>query len=135
MKIGISGTAEGLKKSTFKSESYDSLLERDYMHYLDDNPAVVRWTKKHGLKIPYTFLGFKRDYLPDFLVELKDGSKEIHETKGLPFLLWLSVKVKRQSAERWCQNHGYKYKFITHSFIPFYQLEKLHKIEATDRLS
>lgn len=134
MVFSISGTYRSPKKSQYSSEHYDSILERDYMGYLDSNPSVSRWTKKHGIKIPYTFLGFKRDYLPDFLVILRDGSKEIHETKGLPFLLWLSVKIKRKSAEEWCKNWGYKYKFVTRSQIPFYDPEGLSRLEGSQKL-
>lgn len=134
MMYSISGIYKSPKKSRLATEHYDSILEKDYMTYLDSNPAVASWTKKHGIKIPYTFLGFKRDYLPDFLVVMRDGSKEIHETKGLPFLLWLSVRVKRQSAEEWCKNWGYKYKFITRSRIPFYFSESLSKIEGSQKL-
>lgn len=134
MAYSISGDFASPRKSQLAVEHFDSILERDYMSYLDSNPAVAKWTKKHGIKIPYTFLGFKRDYLPDFLVEMKGGSKEIHETKGLPFLLWLSVKVKRQSAEEWCKNWGYKYKFITRSTIPFYNPEGLSRVEGSQKL-
>lgn len=36
---------------------------------LERDPGVLRWTKKHGLKIPYKIFGFPHKYLPDFLVE------------------------------------------------------------------
>lgn len=134
MTIGEKGQLTGLKRSPYNTENYDSLLERDYMIELEGKPGVKNWTKKHGVKIPYNFIGFRRNYLPDFLVELNDGSKEIHETKGLPFLLWLSVKIKRQTAEIWCKNYGLKYKFITRSTVPFYQPEVIRKYEGIDRL-
>ena len=106
------GTLNNLRKSPYGSESYDSLLERDYMIELEHDAAVLEWTKKHDIAIPYTF-GWVRRYLPDFLVTYKDGSKELHETKGVPLLFWVSTKLKRQSAEAYCEARGWKYKLIT----------------------
>ena len=64
----IRGTLSGLKKNPEGTAAYDSLLERDYMIELEQDPTVKSWTKKHGIKIPYNFLGlFVRNYLPDFL--------------------------------------------------------------------
>src|SRR3972149_1800811 len=101
--ISKKGTLTNLKKSLYGKEDYDSTLEREYMIELERNPSVKTWTKKHGIKITYKLLGFTRHYLPDFLVGYKDGSKEIHETKGLPLLFWLSTKLKGQSAEEFCR--------------------------------
>ena len=114
------GTLTQLKKNPQGSEKYDSSLEREYMVELERDPAVLRWTKKHGLKIPYRVFGFPHKYLPDFLVEYKDGHKEIHETKGLPLLLWFSTKLKREAAEEYFEKLGWKYRMITKGKIAFY---------------
>ncbi|MFH1109798.1 MAG: TnsA endonuclease N-terminal domain-containing protein [Planctomycetota bacterium] len=106
------GTLSNLRRSPLGTETYDSLLERDYMIELEHDPAVREWTKKHSIVIPYTF-GWLRRYLPDFLVTYKDGSKELHETKGVPLLFWISTKLKRQSAEKYCEALGWKYKLVT----------------------
>lgn len=106
------GTLSNLRRSPHGTETYDSLLERDYMIELEHDPAVRQWTKKHGIEIPYTF-GWLRRYMPDFLVTYKDGTKELHETKGLPLLFWISTKLKRQSAEAYCEARGWKYKLVT----------------------
>lgn len=117
----IKGTLSGLKKNSEGSTSYDSLLERDYMIELEQDPAVKSWTNKHGIKIPYSFLGLlKRNYLPDFLVEYNDGNKELHEGKGLPLLFWDSTKAKRAAAQEWCKKHNMKYKVITQGKQIFY---------------
>jgi hypothetical protein len=118
--ISKKGKLTNLKKSPFGEEDYDSALEREYMIELERDPAVVRWTKKHGIKIAYTFLGIRRYYMPDFLVEYRDGTKEIHETKGLPLLLWLSTKLKGQSAQDFCAAQGWRYKQITKGRAAFY---------------
>jgi hypothetical protein len=118
--ISNKGKLTNLKKSSFGEEEYDSALEREYMVELERDAAVVKWTKKHGIKIPYTFLGVRRHYLPDFLVEYRDGTREIHETKGLPLLLWLSTKLKGQSAQAFCATQGWRYKQITKGRAAFY---------------
>jgi len=119
--IAKKGTLTNLRKSPLGKEEYDSSLERQYMVELERDPAVKTWTKKHGIKIPYKFFGLVRNYLPDFLVEYGDGSKEIHETKGLPLLLWLSTKIKGESAEKYCKRMGWKYKLITKGNQAFYR--------------
>src|SRR3989344_9637763 len=118
--IGKKGTLTQLKKTPDGKENYDSALEREYMVELERDPAVVRWTKKHGLKISYKFLGFPHHYIPDFLVEYKDGHKEIHETKGLPLLLWFSTKLKQETAEEYFKKLGWRYKIITKGRQAFY---------------
>jgi hypothetical protein len=115
------GKLIGLKRSPYGEECYDSDLEKYYMVELEGMPGVKNWTKKHNIKIPYKFLFIKRNYIPDFLVELNDGSKEIHETKGLPFLFLLSTKLKKLSAEEYCKKMGWKYKFITRDKAVFYK--------------
>jgi len=118
--ISKKGTLTNLKKSPYGEEVYDSTLEREYMVELERDPAVKSWTKKHGIKIPYKILGITRRYLPDFLIEYRDGSREIHETKGLPLLLWLTTKNKAKTAEEFCKEQGYKYKMITKGNQAFY---------------
>lgn len=117
--ISKRGKLTGLKKTPYE-EKYDSALERSYMVELERDPAVVKWTKKHGIKIPYKFFCFTRYYLPDFLVEYRDGAKEIHETKGLPLLFWFSTRLKGQTAEEFCKRLGWKYKIITKGRCAFY---------------
>jgi len=115
------GKLIGLKRSPSDEEDYDSDLEKYYMVELEGMPGVKTWTKKHNIKIPYQFFFLKRYYIPDFLVEFNDGSKEIHETKGLPFLFLLSTKLKKASAEEYCKKIGWKYKFITKDKEIFYK--------------
>ena len=115
------GKLLGLKRSPYGEELYDSDLEKYYMVELEGMPGVKTWTKRHNIKIPYRFFFIKRNYLPDFLIELNDGSKEIHETKGLPFLFLLSTKLKKVSAEQYCKTLGWKYKLITKEKEIFYR--------------
>ncbi len=119
--ISKRGKLIGLRRSPYGEESYDSDLEKYYMVELEGMPGVKSWTKKHGIRIPYQFLFIKKHYVPDFIVEFNDGSKEIHETKGLPFLFLLSTKLKKVSAEEYCKKMGWKYKFITKDKEVFYR--------------
>lgn len=119
--ISNRGKLTGLKRSPYGEEEYDSDLEKYYMIELEGMPGVKSWTKKHNIRIPYTFLLTKHHYEPDFLVEFNDGSKELHETKGLPFLFWLSTHLKKDIAEQYCKSLGWKYKFITKDKIVFYK--------------
>ncbi len=109
------GKLSGLKKAAHATEVYDSLLERDYMFELENNPAITSWTKDHGIKIPYSILGIKRSYWPDFLVTFQSGSQELHETKGAGFLSWLSTYRKRLAGDQWAKSHKMKYRFIENS--------------------
>lgn len=118
--VSKKGTLTNLKKSPHSREDYDSALEREYMVELERDPAIKSWTKKHGIQIPYKFFGFTKHYLPDFLIEYKDGTKEIHETKGLPLMFWLTTKIKRKTAEELCKEQGWKYKLITKGSQAFY---------------
>jgi hypothetical protein len=125
------GKLIGLKRSPYGEELYDSDLEKYYMVELEGMPGVKTWTKRHNIKISYRFFFIKRNYIPDFLVELNDGSKEIHETKGLPFLFLLSTKLKKQSAEEYCRKLGWKYKFITKDKVVFYKNNFLAAVLGT----
>ena len=107
------GTLSGLHKAPGGVATYDSHLERDYMRELDHDARVREFTKRHGIKIPYRFLGIPRNYLPDFLVTFNNCSRELHETKGVPLMFWATTKLKRQSAEEYCAKLGWKYKMIT----------------------
>ena len=112
---GKTGRLAGLKLSDHESESYDSLLERDYMLELENTNGIKRWTKNHKIRIPYYIFGIRKTYLPDFLVTYQDGSRELHETKGAGFLSWISTHYKRHAGDEWCKKNGMKYKFIENS--------------------
>jgi hypothetical protein len=113
MGMGIAGVLTGLQKNPAGRSTYDSLVEKRYMESLEENPHVRSWTKEHGIRIPYQFFMMRRTYWPDFLVELKDGSREIHETKGDGLMYWLTTHAKREAAERWCREHKCIYRLVT----------------------
>ena len=98
------GEYENPKKSAFSLEYYDSSWELDYMKELEDDVEVVKWTKNHGISIPYfDSEGKFHTYRPDFLVQLIDGSVELHEMKGGHLLDNPITKKKIEAAREWCK--------------------------------
>jgi len=77
------GEFKETEKSPYNFEYYDSSWELEFMKELEKNPEIEKWTKNHGIIIPYWDPDGKlRGFKPDFLIEKKDGSKEIVEIKG-----------------------------------------------------
>ena len=77
------GNFENPEKSAYNFEVYDSGLERRMMERLEKDHTVRKWTKKHGIVIPWIDTKGKRhNYRPDFLVEYVDGSVGLIEVKG-----------------------------------------------------
>jgi type III restriction enzyme len=74
--------------------------EQSATYFIDTHDAVAAFVKNEGLGfgIPYLHDGQPHEYLPDFIVRLKNGVSLILETKGQHDLL---VDVKKQAAERW----------------------------------
>ena len=67
---------------------------------LDTHPRVRRWVKNDhlGFVVPYRKDGIRRNYLPDFIVELTDGPKLVIEIKGQMG----DGEIKAGAARRWC---------------------------------
>jgi type III restriction enzyme len=75
--------------------------EQSAAYYIDKHPAVHSFVKNAGLAfaIPYLNNGQMHDYMPDFIVRLRNDAPAhmILETKGYDPL----EDVKRAAAERW----------------------------------
>lgn len=67
---------------------------------LDSHSRVRRWVKNDhlGFVVPYRKDGTRRNYLPDFIVELHDGQFLIVEIKGQIG----DGLIKAAAAQRWC---------------------------------
>lgn len=87
---------------------YDSLLELYMMHILDDDKEILKWTKRHGIKIPYQYKGEKRNFVPDFLIETK---KEIilKELKGISNK---KEKLKKESMQKYCKKNNLVFSWV-----------------------
>lgn len=114
MAISIRGRYETPKKSPWNFESYDSDLERRMMDRLERDTRVVKWTKKHGVTIPWIDgRKHRRRYVPDFLVEYEDGKKTIIEVKDPSRMDSNDVQRKRKAAEIWCKQRDMEYVLAT----------------------
>ena len=114
------GWSRGWKKSPRGSggEWFDSSWELQYMDELERDPMVIRWTRHHGLRIPYRkWWGGRGHYEPDFLVELAGGTKELREVKGEHLFKNANTGRKLRAGEYFCRDRGMVFKVITKSHI------------------
>lgn len=110
------GYHRGLYTSPIAGEcKFRSSWEEKYMKHLDSNSEVAKWSYE-SFFIEYLAnktTGKMRKYYPDFLVEMKDGSKFVVEIKQKRKLEQLVVRKKTKAAEEWCVSHGAIYKLLT----------------------
>lgn len=68
---------------------------------LDTTDCVTKWVKNEhlGFVVPYRKDQVRRRYLPDFIVELKNGKRLVVEIKGQLG----DGDIKAAAAKRWCQ--------------------------------
>lgn len=98
------------KTKTGNKEWFGSSYEEKRMKQLDE--MKVRWTKNHGIRIPYTDNdGRKRNYVPDFLVN--DKIIEEVKPKNLVNSKMDNNLLKHQSAIKFCNKNGYQFRIIT----------------------
>ena len=106
------GEYEEPKKSPYNFEYYDSSWELELMKDLEADSEVAKWTKNHGIVIPYwDDDGKLRGFKPDFLVEKIDKSIELIEIKGKHLLL--QFKRKNDAAHEWCKARKIMFRIIT----------------------
>ena len=114
MALGERGNFEEPRKSAWNFEVHDSRLERLMMQRLESDPAVRKWTKRHGISISWLDARHRRrNYRPDFLVEYTDGSVALIEVKGAGLVDSDAVQRKRQAAELWCERRAMEYSLET----------------------
>lgn len=86
------------------------------MLVLEADPTVKRWERCRSLRILYKKAdGTKAHYNPDFVVEMLDGSKELHEVKGSHLLQDHETRRKLEAGEAFCAKRGMVFKVITKS--------------------
>ncbi|MEI6579669.1 MAG: NUMOD3 domain-containing DNA-binding protein [Eubacteriales bacterium] len=88
----------------------DSLLERYRMGLLDEDDTILKWTKKHKIRVKYIFENQEKYCVPDFFIEYKNGERYIEETKG-----YCSRKelIKKSAIKKYCVDNGYCFRFLT----------------------
>ena len=88
------------------------------MDELERDPLVVRWTRHHGLRIPYQKrFGSRGHYEPDFLVELAGGDKELREVKGEHLLGDNNTQKKLRAGDEYCRRRSMKFRVVTKSAV------------------
>jgi len=114
------GWSKGWRKSTrgAAGEWFDSNWELQYMDEMDRDPLVARWTRHHGLRIPYRkWWGTLGYYEPDFLVEIMDDTKELREVKGEHLFRDANTARKLKAGDAFCRQRGMKFRVITKSVV------------------
>jgi len=135
------------RKTIFNGQPYPrqgGALEEVFMRYLDDQPAVLAWSKIFGpipFRVAYSHNGVHY-YTPDFVAVTEEVNYLI-ETKGEGFGRMEDVPAKKEVAVKWCQNatritgRRWEYRFVldelfrTHGGMPF---ESLMALAAVSRL-
>lgn len=114
------GWSRGWKKSSREhaGEWFDSSWELQYMDELERDPLVIRWTRHHGLRVPYRkWWGGHGHYEPDFFVELVGGTKELREVKGEHLFKDTNTARKLQAGDRFCRERGMVFRVVTKSRV------------------
>lgn len=126
-------------KGNHKNIIYRSLWERKFMEYCDNHPFILEWSSEE-ISIPYISPTDKkiRRYFPDFVIKKINRHNqidiimiEIKPSKQLKKPEMRNVKVssrnkilkectaweinnaKWESAKKFCDKHGWKFKIIT----------------------
>lgn len=114
MTISKHGEFPNPTKSPWNFERFQSDLERKMMLRLESDPHVVKWTKRHGITLPWIDnQKHQRRYVPDFLVEYEGGRKVVIEVKDPSRLDSNDVQRKRKAAEIWCKQRQMDYVLAT----------------------
>ena len=92
----------------FLRSSYESTFARQ----LDADKNVLSFTSE-PMRIPYTWEGSRKNYVPDFLVEYHNGSKEVIEVKPASLVNNEIVEAKKLAAEKFCKSLGVNYRVVT----------------------
>lgn len=106
------GEFEETSKSPYSFEYYDSTWELELIKKLEKDSNIKKWTKNHGIIIPYWDEDGKlRGFKPDFLVEKVDETKEVIEIKGRHLLP--QFKRKMNAAQEWCKTRKMNFRVIS----------------------
>lgn len=94
---------------------FDSTWEEKFFSFMSSN-SEVKVIKRLNLKLIKYFsskYNKERWYKPDFEIEYTDGRKELIEIKPYYQLEDITVKEKKEAAEKWCKENNMKYVILT----------------------
>lgn len=115
----VHGYFDNPKKSCNERVYYRSLFELNAILYLESNEAVLSY-KIEPYQIEYSFMGKKRNYVVDCLVEYRNGKKVIVEFKPNCHLKNDKNVAKFESAKIFAEKMGYEFEVWTektHDFL------------------
>lgn len=87
---------------------FDSKLEQFRMLQLEADSSITNWTKRHGIKIPYTHDGKSMMFVPDFLIQCADGHIVLEEVKGHD----KKAAAKKQAMLAYCVEHEFECRWL-----------------------
>lgn len=97
---------------------YRSSWEEKFIIYLDTNMAVLTF-QEEPFRIKYYYNTQNRNYIPDFLIEYKNGNKEVVEIKPKCFLKSEINICKFKYARIYCHNNNMKFKVLTQDYFKY----------------
>jgi hypothetical protein len=94
-----------------------SSWERRVLRVFDLHPCVMEVVVE-PLSIPYFFEGQERLYVPDFLLTLEGGIRELWEVKPIEMMLGQSLSARKNRRKRWVldkfvQQQGWNGRWVT----------------------
>ena len=114
----VSGVFHSTKSS--KPIRYKSRLELMVCRYLDDNPRVATYYYE-AVKLPYVVSldgkALRRNYLPDFIIQFTDNTREMWEVKPLRETTNPINVGKFKSGYAFCKKYGIQFRILTESTI------------------
>ena len=110
----IQDNSKGNKSWFFSQKMQQSFFcasgwEKTKMQKYDIDENIMSFTNRHGIKISYHYQGKDRCYIPDLLLEMKDGTRIIEEIKGYARDLE-QVNAKSIAARRFAEQNGMEYR-------------------------
>ena len=95
-----------------------SSWETKFAQILDEDKNVENF-QHEPIAIRYRYRGSSRNYYPDFLVKMKDGSFYLYEIKPKDLVNYGKNKPKAAAGRRFCKKMGWTYKVITEDYYKF----------------
>ncbi len=110
----IQDNSKGNKSWFFSQKMQQSFFcasgwEKTKMQKYDIDENIMSFTNRHCIKISYHYQGKDRCYIPDLLLEMKDGTRIIEEIKGHARDLE-QVNAKSIAARRFAEQNGMEYR-------------------------
>lgn len=89
-----------------------STWEKTFALSLDEDKSVLNF-QYEPIAIRYNYKGGKKNYYPDFLVKMKDGTIFLYEIKPKKFVNYGKNKPKADAGRKFCRKMGWTYEIIT----------------------